>query len=187
MVTLFKNVNNDDKNIISEIPTCCECEEEFGKQYSIEKTVNKVRHHNHFTGEYIATICDSCNITEGHKTKIIPIYAHNLSGYNSHLFIKELASQMSERTQLKLLPKTRDTFISFDFGCLRFLDSLRQFGTSLDEVAKSLKDDQFKHVRNYINEKFSHLSELKRENLFKLLRYKGIYPYDYPKSYEAFN
>ena len=187
---LYKDLDEEDKDLIDEQEHCGLCgnkDKLFGQEYKDEKVFKKVKHHNHFTGEYITHLCNACNIKEGKKTKFIPIYAHNLSGYDSHLFIKELACEMSEKTKMKLLPKTTEEYISFDFGCLRFLDSLRQFGMSLDEVAKSLVDENFKHTRDYINKMFSDLSKDKREKLFQLFRQKGVFPYDYANSYERMN
>ena len=37
------------------------------------------------------------------KTKFVPVYFHNLCGYASHLFIKELISNLFVRNNLKEL------------------------------------------------------------------------------------
>ena len=52
---------------------------------------------------------------------------------------------------------------------------------------KALKDIYFIHLRNFVNDRFKDKSEEEKERLFQLFRYKGIYPYDYPKSYDTFN
>jgi hypothetical protein len=139
-ISLYKNHSKEEKELLIKNPNCSICEKEFGKEYKFDLPIQKVRHHNHFTGEFVDTLCHSCNITEGYRTKFVPIYAHNLSGYDSHLFIKELACEITKYNEVKVLPKTKESYISFTYGCLRFLDSLRQFGMSLDEVAKSMVD-----------------------------------------------
>jgi hypothetical protein len=63
------------------------CKEEFTDNNP------KHRHHNHYNGEYVATICQKCNIREGKYTKFISIIAHN-STYDKTLMIKELAKNM---------------------------------------------------------------------------------------------
>jgi hypothetical protein len=149
-VIKYENLSKEEKKKITSINKCCICERIFGKQITEKKSNALVRHHDHFTGEYLFPLCPSCNKREGNKTKFVPIFAHNLSGYDSHLFIKNLAYEISEKINMRLLPKSKETYISFDFGCLRFLDSLRQFGMSLDDVAKSLTDNDFVHTKNYI-------------------------------------
>ena len=51
---------------------------------------NKVRYHCHYAGEYRGPAHNLCNL----RYKVpsyIPVVFHNLSGYDAHLFIKELA------------------------------------------------------------------------------------------------
>ena len=50
---------------------------------------DKVRDHCHFTGRYRGAAHNSCNL-EYKKPKYIPVVFHNLSNYDSHLFIKNL-------------------------------------------------------------------------------------------------
>ena len=59
--------------------------------YICKKQLNndKVRDHCHFTGKYRGPAHDKCNLKE--KLNFVPIFFHNLSGFDSHLFIKELA------------------------------------------------------------------------------------------------
>ena len=62
-----------------------------------------VCHHNHYSGEFKNFLCIRCNLNEEYKTKFVPVYFHNLCGYNSHLFIKELISNLFVRNNLKQL------------------------------------------------------------------------------------
>ena len=55
----------------------------------------KVRDHCHYTGLYRGAVHNNCNL----KYKIqnlIPIVIHNLSGYDAHLFIKELGKKFNK-------------------------------------------------------------------------------------------
>ena len=70
----------------------------------------KVRDHCHYTGLYRGPAHSLCNL----RYKIpsyIPIVFHNLSGYNAHLFIRELGVP----THLKwvLIAKNKEDYISF--------------------------------------------------------------------------
>ena len=49
----------------------------------------KVRDHCHFTGKYRGAAHNKCNLLYK-KPKFIPVVFHNLSGYDSHLFVKNL-------------------------------------------------------------------------------------------------
>ena len=49
----------------------------------------KVRDHCHFTGRYRGAAHKSCNL-KYRKPSFTPVVFHNLSGYDSHLFIKNL-------------------------------------------------------------------------------------------------
>ena len=50
----------------------------------------KVRDHCHFTGKYRGAAHNQCNLN-CRKPLILPVVFHNLQGYDSHLFIKQLA------------------------------------------------------------------------------------------------
>ena len=53
------------------------------------KKIKKVKHHDHITGNFISTLCNSCNLKYTYKT-MIPVYIHNLKGYDAYLFITGL-------------------------------------------------------------------------------------------------
>ena len=50
---------------------------------------DNVRDHCHFTGRYRGAAHNSCNL-KYKKPNFTPVVFHNLSGYDSHLFIKNL-------------------------------------------------------------------------------------------------
>ena len=60
----------------------------FKGEFNDDKTI-KVRDHCHFTGRYRGAAHNSCNF-KYRKPDFTPIAFHNLAGYVSHLFIKNL-------------------------------------------------------------------------------------------------
>ena len=75
-----------------------------------------------------------------------------------------MSSLPSQR--LKILPHTEETYISFEYGCLRILDSYRFMGFPLDYLISQLKNEECK-----IFNSFPDVSMLNNK--------KGIYPYEY--------
>ena len=73
----------------------------------------KVRDHCHYTGRYRGPAHMKCNL----QYKIppyIPIVFHNLSGYDAHLFIKELASITDGCIgHMGIIAKNTEDYISF--------------------------------------------------------------------------
>ena len=87
---------------------CHICEQEL---LVFEKTgeIFKVRDHCHFTGKYRGAANNKCNL-KCRKPFILPVVFHNLQGYDSHLFIKQLAKVSGE---LLCIPSTEEKYISF--------------------------------------------------------------------------
>ena len=166
----------------SEAKTCHICESSFNPNDT------KVIDHCHFTGNFRGYAHKDCNLN--FKTPdFIPIFAHNSSRYDSHLFIKELCNYPG--VTVKFLPSNEETTISFSafIDCyqymdkntnetktktveLRFLDSYRFIASSLDKLTKNLKEHKY-------------LSTLPFDTT--LLTRKGIYPYEYMNSLEKFS
>ena len=117
---------------------------------------------------------------------------HNLSGYDAHLFIRELREHTSN---MKVIAKNKEDYISLSIEApidtyidengeeqdktidLRFIDSLKFMSSSLDSLTKNL------------------LNAKKGEKLFgfncsdkqyELLTRKGVYPYEYMDSWNRF-
>jgi hypothetical protein len=145
--------------------------------YYCDKPLNndRVRDHDHLTGKYRGAAHNWCNL-QARKDKFVPVFFHNLSHYDAHLFIKQLTTKLEER-QVKLLAKSSEDYISFQFGCLRFLDSFRFLSGSLDNITKSMTDKDFKLTRLFYPD----------DDKFKLLRKKGSVPYSFYTSFETFN
>ena len=176
---------------------CYACKDIFGRMCGInEETgepiiVKKCRDHCHITGKYRGAACNKCNLRM-RVPKFVPVFFHNLEGYDSHLFVKSLGLTEGD---IKCIPKTDEKYISFSKNiimeiirtitkdkngkekvkeeklCLemRFLDSLKFMKDSLDLLAKTLGEDQFGTLTSQMSETES----------LELLKKKGIFPYDY--------
>nr|CAI5859920.1 unnamed protein product [Callosobruchus analis] len=123
---------------------------------------------------------ESCNINfkDNHK---IPVVLHNLSGYDAHFIIKDIALGMNGRVDL--LPITKERYIAFtknisdSLVSFRFIDSFKFMNSSLDKLS------------SYLTEYPILKSELLQytEEHIKLLTKKGVYPYDFTDSFDKFS
>ena len=69
----------------------------------------KVRDHCHFTGRYRGAAHNSCNLKNKRKKTIFtPVVFHNLSEYDSHLFVKNLG--FSERN-IDCIPNNEERYV----------------------------------------------------------------------------
>ncbi|CAH3144143.1 unnamed protein product [Porites evermanni] len=151
---------------------------------------DKVRDHCHFTGKYRGAAHNSCNL-QCRKPMILPVVFHNLKGYDSHLFIKQLSLLPGE---LNCIPSTEEKYISFsknikvddyisrrtgetvsmNFG-IRFIDSFKFLRTTLANLIGNLQPDDFHNTKSII----------KDPKAVELLTRKGVYPYDYDTSIDT--
>ena len=81
---------------------CWICNEEFDGD-------DKVKDHCHFTGRYRRAAHNECNLNY-RKPNFTLVVFHNLSGYDSHLFIKNLS--FSEGN-IDCIPNNEEKYISF--------------------------------------------------------------------------
>ncbi|XP_043267868.1 uncharacterized protein [Venturia canescens] len=161
---------------------CHICEKPF-----VEKE-QRVRDHCHLTGQFRGPAHGNCNLNYKNSF-FIPIVFHNLSGYDAHFIIKEVATAFEGK--IDLLPLTKEKYISFSKTVkssshdyrkeirLRFIDSFKFMSSSLDKLASLLLIDQLKVLKS----QFSNISH----DDFTLLTRKGVFPYEYIDSFEKLN
>ena len=110
---------------------------------------NRVQDHSHELGFYRGPSHNSCNLNYHIKPKEykLPVIFHNLRGFDSHLIIKHLDKKHG---RIRVIPNNMETYMAFSVAQLQFLDSFQFMNKSLDELAKTLKEDDFKLTRaNY--------------------------------------
>ena len=161
---------------------CWICKGEFK-----EDDDKKVRDHCHFTGRYRGAAHNSCNL-KYRKPNFTPVVFHNLSGYDSHFFIKNLGFTAGN---IDCIPNNEERYISFtkniEVGSymnsegetkpkchkIRFIDSFKFMAASLDSLVNNLLEDAFNNLkRYYTGDKLS------------LVKRKGVYPYEYMDTLE---
>ena len=156
-----------------------------------EKNISddKVKDHCHLTGEYRGAAHQECNL-KYKEPSFIPVVFHNLSGYDAHLFIKQLGVTSGD---INCIANTEEKYISFTKKILvdtiidkddkeknvylnnRFIDSFKFMSSGLESLVKNLTNngtDSSKTVHTKNN----------FENKVSLCLRKGVYPYDYVDS-----
>ena len=146
----------------------------------------KVRDHCHCTGRYRGPAHTKC-ILQYKIPFYITIVFHNLSGYDAHLFIKELAASSTDGAKMGVITKNKEDYISFSIKVevdkyidkngiekskemkLRLIDSFNFMSSSLDSLVNNLARG---------GGKFFGFEEYSK-NQYKVLIQKGIYPYKY--------
>ena len=150
----------------------------------------KVRDHCHLTGLYRGAAHNQCNLNF-RLPNFYPVIFHNLSGYDTHMFIKELAEQNDPLREIKVtetkgkincIAKTEENYVSFNKMVvdvyykdgkkkevereIRFIDSLKFMNSSLEKLVSNLKS-------------FPDLQWYFEGAQLELVKRKGVYPYDY--------
>ena len=158
----------------------------------IKNTNDKVRDHCHYTGLYRGAAHNKCNLNYS-KPKGVPVFFHNLSGYDSHLFIRSLASP-NPKENIECIPNNEEKYITFTKNKIVgkytnkkgevkdktfkivFKDSLKFMRSSIEALVRNLPKDGFKNISKYYT-----------PEQVELIKQKGFYPYEYMDSEEKFN
>ena len=168
-------------------------QEQFNKAsrcWICEKLLNlddRVRDHCHFTGRYRGAACNICNL-KYRKPNNISVFFHNLTGYDSHLFIKKLNNTPGP---IDCIPNNEENYISFSksiktgeykdkkgetknkYFKIIFKDSLKFIASSLEALVNNLPDGSLNNLEKYF-----------KPEQIKLLKQKGFFPYEYMDSIE---
>ena len=147
----------------------------------------KVRDHCHYTGRYRGPAHMKRNL-QYKVPSYIPIVFYNLSGYDTHLFIKELAAS-TDGASMGVIAKNKEDYISFSIKVevdkyidkngieklkeieLRFIDRFKFMSSSLDSL---------------VNNPACGGNEFFGFEEYKLLIKKEIYPYEYMTDWDKF-
>ena len=164
-----------EKEQYNEETRCWICKGEFDDK---DKNKEKVKDHCHYTGRYRGAAHNECNL-KYRNPNFTPVIFHNLSGYDSHLFIKNLG--FSEGN-IDCIPNNEEKYISFSkkievksykkkveneeekeikvYHTIRFIDSFKFMATSLEKLVNNLpKDDCINLGSYYSGDKFNLLAK----------------------------
>ena len=138
---------------------------------------DKVRDHDHQSGKYIGAAHNICNLHRNEKKKIVG-YAHNFSGYDSHIIMNAIA-QYKGKLKLAAIPLNTEKFKMLRVNNCVMLDSMAFLNASLEKLVDTLT------ASNYT---FPILRQwMPCEEDMKLLLRKGIYPYEFTTSLDVVN
>ena len=138
------------------------------------------------TQKYRGSAHQDCNL-KFRLTDKIPVIFHNLRGYDSHFIMQNIGQLAKTHTyknkkgkecqvNINAIPNNMETYNAFMFGNnLSFIDIFQFMSSSLDKLVINLPDEALK----YTKEEF--------KNNFKLMKQKGVYPYDFMDSFEKFD
>ena len=133
---------------------------------------NGVRDLYHVTVKYRDFAHWSCNINLK-LSKNVSVIFHNLKGYDRHLIIQEIRKF---DVKINVITNGLEKYMAFTINKnLVFIDSMEFINSSLDALDKDLSDNDFKH-----------LSQELRGEFLRLLKQKGVYPYEYMDSFKFF-
>ena len=175
----------EDRKQFNKASDCWICGEELGN--------DRVRDHCHYTGRYRGPAHNRCNL-KFRKPNNISVFFHNLSGYDSHLFIKKIGCSIDKKENLKCIPYNEEKYLTFTKTIITgqytnkkgevkdksfdivFKDSLTFLASSLEALVNNLSKEDFKNLHKYFTPKQA-----------EILKQKGFYPYEYMDSIEKFN
>jgi hypothetical protein len=168
----MKQLTKEEEESFSKARVCVICEKEF-------KTGDvKVRDHDHLNGKYRGTAHKTCNVNYK-LPNYVTVIAHNLFGYDIHLFLEELSKfsddiklfgKSTEKFQFLQIPMYVHEFDNYDYKFyFRFIDSYNFLKGSLNKITSVLDNSCFRNVSLYF-------PELKQR---KLLFKKLPFPYSF--------
>ena len=79
--------------------------------------------------------------------------SHSLSNYDSHFIIQKLYKFSS--TEIKIIPKNTEKYLSFSVGCVHFKDSYQFLSESLGILVQNVMDkglDHFVYINKFIDD-----------------------------------
>ena len=135
-----------------------------------------VRDHCHITGVFRGAAHQSCNLNYRiiPKRWKLPIFFHNLRGYDGQLLIRAVQKRHGS---IRVIPTNMEKYLAISIGQVQFLDSLQFTMKSLDNLVGTLDSSDFKYTRAFFP----------NEEQFHLMTQKGIFPYDFFDNFSKLN
>ena len=152
------------------VQCCWLCDIDFENDYK------QIEHYCKLTGKYLGNAHQDCIdiVNKSENIKYIHCLFHNFSGYDSHLFFKELIDIQNELSRVNVVPETKEKYLSVTYGCVKFLDSMQFLNGKLDDHAENLSDDAFVYLKQHFGQHW------------RLFKEKISYSYEYFKTIEDY-
>ena len=196
-------MTEDQKRAHQQSSKCYICSTEF------DDDVQKIVEHDHLTSEYRGAACQECNTKMRLKRNHLPVFFHNLRGYDGHLLCESAFSKKQE-WELSVIPQTKEKYLGMTAKfvvdkynnkgqevvvkmSITFKDSVQFLSASLDNLVKCLvdigesKDDPTltEEQKQQMQEKLVRdkmvysLQCLPQNAPYSLITSKGIFPYEW--------
>ena len=158
---------------------CHICERKFNEH---KPSKQKVRDHCHITGKYRGAAHSNCNLkwSISAENLKIPVIFHNLKGYDCHFIMQNIGHLIRQdfNINVDVIASNFEKYIGFRLGnYLTFIDSFSFMSQSLDRLSSNLSDNAF----------FYSKKAFPNDDQFRLIKRKGVYPYDYMDSFQRFS
>ena len=144
----------------------------------IEDFETKVKHHEHYTGKYISAAHADCNLNARLYECTIPIFFHNLAGYDVNFIVRALGKLKSGRvSKLDIMPHNTEKIRKLDINAFSFMDSLDFLSGSLADITNDLVSSKHEFPL------MAKVDIYKTEEQKALLLRKGVFPYGMVRNY----
>jgi hypothetical protein len=172
----LEKLSEGDESKFQESTVCWICEKPLTPE---DETNATVRDHCHYSGQFLGAAHSLCNIVRRQKSHI-PLFAHNMSKYDSHFVLKNLTEEL-DIVELGGIATNSEKFRTIRLNNYVFLDSTAFLNASLDKLTQNLIASSHDFPLLDQIETFQHLTLQERELMLR----KGVFCYDYCTSIDA--
>ena len=159
---------------------CPNCDKEVNQETTKRLSLRAHRDHDHFTGKFLGIAHAKCNWRRKFNRAPIPVFCHNMRGYDSHLILKHIHRFFSEKMgTISIIPHSAEKYLCFtvtepETGVkFCFKDSMSFMSSGLADLTYNLAHATDIPVEKRHANLISHYPEH-----YNLLTRKGLYPYE---------
>lgn len=153
-------ITDEERAAFDQAEDCWICKKALGK--------DRVHDHDHASGKFLGPAHWKCNINRNYRGYKLPVFFHNLRGYDGHFLVQQMG-KVASKSEISLIAQNMERFISFGFSHVTFKDTFAFMSTSLERLVEGLNDST---AYKYFNREFP-------EDQQALLRKKGVFPYEW--------
>ena len=116
-----------------------------------DKEIKRVQHHNHVSGDYIATVCQSCNSKVRIDTTLY-IAFHYLKGYDFYFIIRKINDHF-KNSNINLLGHNSSSIfnVTIQNYNIKIIDTHEFIKGSLKSLSENLKDRDIIFTRDLVD------------------------------------